>query len=123
MIRCLKFRPAPRTMAAALLLTSSASLIAPAAWAQQAGTRPFPADARRGALVVTEPPVVLLNGRPDHLAPGARIRDAQNLLALSGSLVGQKLLVNYQRDDNGQIKQIWILTPAEARLPQRTPAQ
>lgn len=78
-----------------------------------AQTRNFPANALRGELVVTQPPVVLLNGQPSRLAPGARILDTQNLLQLSGALVGQRLIVNYTHDANGQPLQVWVLTPQE----------
>ena len=76
--------------------------------------RNFPANALRGALVVVDPPVVMLNGEPARLAPGARIRDANNLQQLSGSLVGAKLLVHYTVDGLGLIQDVWILTPQEA---------
>jgi hypothetical protein len=76
--------------------------------------RNFPADALRGALVVGDAPEITLNGRPARLAPGARIRGQSNMLAMSGSLAGKRLLVNYTFDMNGQVRDVWILTPAEA---------
>ena len=76
--------------------------------------RPFPPEALRGELVVTAPPEVLLNQTPQRLAPGARIRDGANRVVLSGSLVGQKLLVHYTRDPQGNLLDVWLLTPAEA---------
>jgi hypothetical protein len=76
--------------------------------------RNFPADALRGALVVGNVPDVTLNGAPTRLAPGARIRGQNNMLAMSGSIAGQRLLVNYTLDMQGQIKEVWILTPDEA---------
>lgn len=76
--------------------------------------RNFPADALRGTLVVTAPPDVALNGSAARLAPGARIRGANNTLAMSGSLIGQRMLVNYTFDIQGQLKDVWILTPVEA---------
>jgi hypothetical protein len=87
--------------------------------------RPFPPEALRGELVVTAPPEVLLNQRPQRLAPGARIRDGGNRVVLSGSLVGQKLLVHYTRFPDGQLREVWLLTAAEAaRQPwPRTPAE
>ena len=80
--------------------------------------RTFPAEALRGALVVVAAPEVLLNGTPARLAPGARIRGQNNMLAMSGSLTGYKMLVHYTLDGMGQIKDVWILTAAEAaRVP------
>ena len=80
--------------------------------------RPFPATALRGELVVLQPPEVALNGRAARLAPGARLRGDNNLLQLSGTLVNQRLVVNYTVDPSGLLLDVWILTPAErARLP------
>ncbi len=80
--------------------------------------RPFPATALRGELVVLQPPDVALNGRPARLAPGARIRGDNNLLQLSGTLVKQRVTVNYTVEPGGLLLDVWILTPAErARLP------
>lgn len=87
--------------------------------------RNFPASALRGELRITQPPAALLNGQPTRLAPGARIRDQRNLLALSGALVGQSLPVHYTMDPAGLLLDVWVLTPAEqARQPwPATPAQ
>lgn len=111
MNRCLKSFSTPFRCIAGFALT--AALVLPAA--VQAESRPFPANALRGTLVVTAPPEVLLDGQPDRLAPGARIRDTQNLLALSATLVGQALTVNYRRDGAGLLHEIWILSAEEAR--------
>jgi hypothetical protein len=92
---------------ALLLLTVMAS-------AQAQLVRAFPAQALRGELVVTAPPEALLNKLPVRLAPGARIRDGENRLVLSGRVVGQKLLVHYTRDLQGNLLDVWVLTPAEA---------
>jgi hypothetical protein len=77
-------------------------------------TRNFPATALRGSLVVTQPPEILLNGQPAFMSPGSRIRGENNLLQLSSTLVGQKLLVHYTLDPYGLVHDVWILTPAEA---------
>ena len=114
---------------AALLLAASTSLLSLPAIAQSdeltPAVRPFPKAALRGEMVVLAPPEILLNGKPERLSPGARIRDANNQLALSGALLNQKLLVNYLRDNLGQVREVWILSSEEARekragLPTRT---
>jgi len=79
--------------------------------------RNFPADALRGTLVVNAPPEVTLNGRAARLAPGARIRGQNNMLEMSGGLVGLSLVVNYTSDTSGLVKDVWILTPDETRRP------
>lgn len=78
-------------------------------------SRPFPANALRGALVVTQPPEAQLNGLGARLSPGSRIRGADNMVQMSGSLVGQRLLVHYTLDPSGLVHDVWILTPDEAR--------
>jgi hypothetical protein len=75
--------------------------------------RVFQSTALRGELVVTQPPEALLNGKPARLAPGARIRNPSNMVQLSGSLVGQKLAVNYTLDATGELRDVWILSNAE----------
>ena len=86
-------------------------------WAAPAAAqmrRNFPANALRGDFVVVAPPEVLLNGMLARLAPGARIRGADNLLLLSGTLINQHLLVHYTFDTLGFVRDVWVLTPAEA---------
>jgi hypothetical protein len=94
-----------------VLVATSLALGAAAVPAQ---TRNFPATALRGDFTVTAPPEVVLNKQPARLAPGARIRGADNLLLLSGQIAGQRLLVNYTLDPMGNILDVWVLTPAEA---------
>ena len=100
----------PRCVLKAAL--AAALLLAVGAAAQT--SRPFPATALRGALVITQPPEVLLNGAPARLSPGARIRGANNMLQLSATLVGQNLLVHYTREPSGLVHDVWVLTPDEA---------
>jgi hypothetical protein len=79
----------------------------------QTAVRLFPANALRGVLEVTEPPMVLINGEPARLSPGARIKGVNNLIVLSGTLVGQRLLVNFVRDGQGMLHDVWILNEQE----------
>ena len=78
--------------------------------------RKFTAQTLRGELVVTNPPEVLLNRQPARLAPGARIRGADNLLVLSGALVGRSAVVHYTYDTQGNLLDIWVLNEAERRM-------
>lgn len=75
---------------------------------------PIAAKAQAGVLRVTAPPEALLNGQPVRLAPGARIRDRNNLMVVSGALIGQDLPVRYTRDPLGLVHEVWVLTAAEA---------
>ncbi len=81
----------------------------------QMAVRQFPAAALRGVLEVTDPPTVLINGTPARLSPGARIKGVHNLIVLSGTLVGQRVLVNYVRDSHGLLHDVWILNEQEAQ--------
>lgn len=112
------FQPTVRTVlrraaCAALPLALLALVPGPA----QAEPRNFPPTALRGTLVVTYPPAVLMDGRDDRLSPGALIRNTQGSGVLSGTLAGQQLVVNYRRDNLGQILEVWLLTEEEAALP------
>ena len=80
----------------------------------QTTLRPFPPKAERGVMQITQPPEMLLNGKPDRLSPGARIHGADNTLRMSGTLMGQKAVVNFVREPAGQVHEVWILTDAEA---------
>ena len=77
--------------------------------------RAFESNALRGELVITAPPQALLNGKSARLSPGVRIRNQQNMIQLSGTLLEQKLLVHYTLDGMGQVKDVWLLTEQEAQ--------
>ena len=104
----------------ALAFTVAVCLVAPAA----AQSRAFPQNALRGALVIASPSDAALNGQAVRLAPGLRIRGQDNMLAMTGPLVGARLLVHYTTDMQGLVNNVWILTPAEAeKKPWPTTAQ
>ncbi len=114
--------PASRTTRRRSLLGAAAALlvVSTTAWAQsEPGHRVFPAQALRGELALQGFPEVLLNGRADRLAPGARIRGADNMLQTPASLAGLKLTVHYTRETGtGLLMDVWILNTVErARKP------
>jgi hypothetical protein len=78
--------------------------------------RQFPPAAQRGVMLITQPPELVLNDTTDRLSPGARIHGTNNMLVMSGSMIGQKLLVNFVREPGGMLQEVWILTDAEAAL-------
>ena len=111
---------------AALISLAGASLVCPTASAQTAevvkpNVRQFPKNAVRGLLVVFAPPEITMDGKPDRLSPGVRIRDINNNLMLSATFSGQKLMVNYLRDNTGLVHSVWVLNTEEAR--QKMPGQ
>ena len=113
MFRC----PSPLA-ALALPVVLGATLAASLPAQAQQFQRSFPQTALRGELTVTQPPEVLLNGAPARLAPGARIKGGNNLLVMSGAIVGQTLPVHYTIDTYGLVKDVWLLRADEvARKP------
>lgn len=95
------------------LLALALLVLAPAAPAQTL-TRQFPAKALRGKLIVQQPPWVTIDGKTAQLSPGSRIRNTNNTLVLSASLVGLEQTVNYLRDGQGLVHEVWILNAVEA---------
>ena len=83
-------------------------------------TRDLPKAALLGRLLVQQPPDVMLNGQPTRLAPGVRIRDENNQIAMSGALMGQAFPVKYLLDSSGLVSQAWILTADEVRASRKS---
>jgi hypothetical protein len=76
--------------------------------------RVFPATALRGELLMVAPPQVRLNGQDARLAPGARIRGADNMLLLPASAAGARWIVNYTVEaTTGLLMDVWVLRPVE----------
>ncbi len=76
--------------------------------------RNFTAAALRGEMVFLNPPDIRLNGQLTRLSPGSHIRNRDNLLVLSGTLVGQQATVHYTVDDiTHQVMDVWLLRPEE----------
>ncbi len=107
----------------ALAAVAALAFVSTAAFAQV--QRNFPHNALRGEIAFGAPPEVALNGQATRLAPGSRIRNANNLLEMSGALVGTKAVVHYTLDMTGTVRDVWILRPDEiAKQPwPRTPEQ
>lgn len=119
MNRCSPRLPFP-FLAAALIYLGTAALLSPLPAQAQTqneaanGGRNFPDGTLRGRLRMLDFPQAELDGRLEVLAPGTRIRNAQNMVVTGSTLLGQDLAVNYLRDPAGQVQQIWILSPDEA---------
>lgn len=78
---------------------------------------PIAQTAQRGVLMVTAPPEAMLDGQATRLSPGARIHGPNNLLVMSGALVGVVLAVRYTRDPLGLVHEVWILNESELPPP------
>jgi hypothetical protein len=112
MNRCASF-----SLAAALAATLPA--LAPTLASAQAADgqtlqRHFPKEALRGSVVFFAPPAIRLNGTNTQMAPSYRIHGTNNLLVMSGQLNGLKATVDYTTDVQGAVREVWILTSAEA---------
>lgn len=109
------------TLAALAPATASAQTVLPDGQALQ---RNFPKEALRGNIVFFAPPAIKLNGTDTLMAPSYRIHGTNNLLIMSGQLNGLKATVDYTTDLQGSVREVWILTPAEAaKAWPTTPAQ
>ena len=105
-------------MSRSMVLRCASALLAFAAMASTAHAqvqRNFPQNALRGEIAFATPPAITLNRVAAQLAPGARIRGLDNMLVMSGTLVGQRAVVNYTLEPGtGLVKDVWILRSDEA---------
>jgi hypothetical protein len=85
----------------------------------QAQVRTIPAVAKDGEIRHLQDMLVSINGKQMRLAPGAQIRDQSNRLIVPTALPpGAK--VKYVLDNEGLVRQVWILSPQEAAKNQAT---
>lgn len=114
MNRCHSLRAHLALAAFLPLALGLAGAFAPSAsLAQESIRREAPRDVVLGKMTVVAPPVIQMNGQDDRLSPGVRIRDARNMLVLSGSLAGSTVPVVYKRDTSGLVHEVWLLTADE----------
>lgn len=88
------------------------ALLASTAFAQGL-QRPVPKDVVLGQMKVKLPPDITIDGKPDRLSPGSRIRDLNNMVVLSATLAGKTMPVVYRRDAAGLVHEVWQLSDAE----------
>ena len=80
----------------------------------QGFVREAPRDVKPAVIAVSAtPPIITVNDQADRLSPGARIRDRNNMLVLSGGLAGKTLYTVYRRDSAGLVHEVWLLSPEE----------
>ncbi|MGV3570930.1 MAG: hypothetical protein ACO1PB_10050 [Ramlibacter sp.] len=76
--------------------------------------REAPRDVKPAMMAVSAtPPIIAMNGEEARLSPGARIRDTNNMLVLSGALAGKTVPTVYKRDSMGLVHEVWLLSPEE----------
>jgi len=115
MNRCTKPLIASLFIAFSALMTGALAVFPSEAQAQ----RLFPQKVQRGKITFVNTREVMLNDRPERLAPGVVVRNERNTIALTGSLRGNSYTVNYLRDPMGLVREVWILSSAEAERPVR----
>jgi hypothetical protein len=82
--------------------------------AAQGFVREAPKDVKPGIIAVSAtPPIITVDGKEDRLSPGARVRDRNNMLMLSGGLAGKTLYTVYRRDGSGLVHEVWLLNEQE----------
>ena len=110
------FSSARRRAAHALLAALSCASLGAAAQGLPSGDlRNFPPQAQFGELVVTQFPVVEIDGKAIRTTPGFRLFSAERALVQAANYQGSKLVVGYVIEPQTQwLHQAWILTPAEA---------
>lgn len=84
-----------------------------------AQARNIPEQAKAGAITHLQDMIVSIDGVAVRLAPGVQIRDQNNLLIVP-TAVPPGSQVKYVFDQQGMVRQVWILTPQEAQQPAAT---
>jgi hypothetical protein len=80
-------------------------------------TRIFPDSTVRGNITFKSPPQIELDGKAERLSAGARIRDEQGVLAMTGALEGKSFTVNFRREAaTGLVHEVWILSAEEQKV-------
>jgi hypothetical protein len=103
----------PRSIRSLVLLIAFGTTFA------YAQSRAIPAEAKRAFIRHVQESRVTVDGKPMQLAPGATIRNAQNLLTVPVSIPRDGAWAEYTMDGNGQISRVWLLTPEELKQPSR----
>jgi len=109
----------PRATLPALALALAAAFttfLLPAPADAQVLHRNFPKTALRGVVAFSSSTEGTLNGKPIRLAPGARIHGVDNMLVMSGALIGQRFAADYTLESTGMLFEVWLLTKDEAAV-------
>jgi hypothetical protein len=76
--------------------------------------RSIPEQAKDGQIRHLQEMIVSIDGVAVRLAPGVQIRDQDNRLMLP-TAIPAGAQVKYLLDTDGQVRQVWVLTPDEAK--------
>jgi hypothetical protein len=97
------------------LVLVSALLAAPTV--AQVRVPPIPAEAQRGVIRHLKEMAVAVDERPVQLAPGAQIRNQQNLIIVPMSIPPGGAAADYILNADGTLFRAWLLTPQELARP------
>jgi hypothetical protein len=89
--------------------------------AQAQVMRAFPEKSKAGTFVVGIAPDVMIDGKAFRLAPGAMIRNEQNMIVMSASLGNASFPVRYTIDPLNNIQFVWFLNPSEIARERQKP--
>jgi hypothetical protein len=78
---------------------------------------PIPAEAQRGVIRHLKEMAVAVDNRPVQLAPGAQIRNQQNLIIVPMSIPPGGAPADYILNVDGELFRAWLLTPRELAQP------
>jgi len=78
---------------------------------------PIPAEAQRGIIRHLKEMAVAIDNRPVQLAPGAQIRNQQNLIVVPLALPPGGAPADYILNPDGELFRAWLLTPQELARP------
>jgi hypothetical protein len=80
-----------------------------------AQARVIPPEAKRAFIRHVQEGRISVDGKLMQLAPGATIRNAQDLFTVPVSIPRDGAWAEYTMDRNGQISRVWLLTPEELK--------
>src|SRR5215472_9745135 len=78
---------------------------------------PIPAEAQRGVIRHLKEMAVAVDGKPVQLAPGAQIRNQQNLIIVPLGIPADGAPADYILNGDGELFRAWLLTPQELSQP------
>jgi len=80
-------------------------------------TPPIPVDSYRGVIRHLNGMSVAIDQKAARLAPGAQIRDQQNLIIVPTAIPQGGAWADYTLNSDGEVFRAWLLTPEEFARP------
>lgn len=110
--------PVTSTIISSIISSAVQEILTPAPMAPVFGIiRSLPVDSKTGTMNPPWEGQVQINGETFALSPGAVIRNDLNMIVLP-MFVQSPVKVRYTIDTTGAVNRVWILSAAEAYLPE-----